>query len=539
MRGRIELLARKAAARRRTKSSACRSWRAASLTKCSSRVGVRRAPAGHPPARRRAIHWSIGSAARPVTTRPRGRRSARRGSHSRPRVRAAMASANHGAQRACRRAAEARACAAAPTTRRAGGPSSSAPIVTSLETPAGPARRWPRDRGVRTARCDRPCRDDGAKRGAARSSRSAPGVHDRLPRPGRAGLQRVLQHRVGLVRADLHDGPQRLALHLRVGVVEQLDRCGQGVAAQPAKQLDGGPAHRGVARRAQLLAIRSRAAPPNDISMSRSRRIVRALSSPSIASMRRLDDGRPQGQTEARGAGRSVSSPVACRAHVGHPSPEASCASPDFDIRDERRGLVPGRRSSVSSNSCARRQVADEHELVDARERQVVDLAPGVGPRSTTSRSPAPVGRAAQLLVADRRDPGGDAVRRVVADAFDLDGGGPRRRQLAGVVVRHELRRPSRTSASPTAWSTSSSKCGSLPSGCAATFSASGEHVRDVVRRAPARGTLWPAGPAPAIRATFSATKPATAVSSVSRARSSPPRSMPVAVPPRPAAVAR
>ncbi len=73
-------------------------------------------------------------------------------------------------------------------------------------------------------------------------------LHDRLAGARGAALQRLLEHLVGLVGAHLDDGAQRLALHLRVGVVEHDAQVGQrGVAGEAAQQVDRRAPHRGIA----------------------------------------------------------------------------------------------------------------------------------------------------------------------------------------------------------------------------------------------------------------------------------------------------
>ena len=69
-----------------------------------------------------------------------------------------------------------------------------------------------------------------------------------------AGDERALEHGVGLVGADLHDGADRLTLHLRVGVVEHRRQLRQRLApAEDAQQVDGHAPHRRVRRVLQLL----------------------------------------------------------------------------------------------------------------------------------------------------------------------------------------------------------------------------------------------------------------------------------------------
>ena len=114
------------------------------------------------------------------------RRAVRRGAHQSPRWSAA------------RRAAVESACAPSPA---------SASMIASCSATSAP-------RGVVVA-------STAASDGTARLSRSPIDLaHDQLAR-GPARLAAAIDHRERLGRADLHDGADGVALHLRVGVVEQ------------------------------------------------------------------------------------------------------------------------------------------------------------------------------------------------------------------------------------------------------------------------------------------------------------------------------
>ena len=93
------------------------------------------------------------------------------------------------------------------------------------------------------------------KSGAARSSRSsAQRLHDARRATGGAAGQRLLEDSVRAVGADVQDRADRLALHLRLVVVEQLGQVGERVAAaELAHQVDGRAAHGGVGRALQPL----------------------------------------------------------------------------------------------------------------------------------------------------------------------------------------------------------------------------------------------------------------------------------------------
>ena len=72
-------------------------------------------------------------------------------------------------------------------------------------------------------------------------------------RSGAAG-QRLFEHLVRLLGADVENRAHRFALHLRLVVVEQLGQIGQRVAAaELAQQVDGRPPDRRVRRALQPL----------------------------------------------------------------------------------------------------------------------------------------------------------------------------------------------------------------------------------------------------------------------------------------------
>ena len=77
---------------------------------------------------------------------------------------------------------------------------------------------------------------------------------EHFPRLVGAGGQRALQLAIRLVRADRENGAHRLALHVRLCVVEQRRQVRQRLrAAELAQQVDRGPPHGRVGRPAQLL----------------------------------------------------------------------------------------------------------------------------------------------------------------------------------------------------------------------------------------------------------------------------------------------
>ena len=76
--------------------------------------------------------------------------------------------------------------------------------------------------------------------------------------------QRVFEHGIGFIRSDLHDGADRFALDLWIGVVEHRRELGQRfAAAEHPQQIDGGAAHRRIGRVFQLFdGLASRGAEP-------------------------------------------------------------------------------------------------------------------------------------------------------------------------------------------------------------------------------------------------------------------------------------
>ena len=109
--------------------------------------------------------------------------------------------------------------------------------------------------------------------------------------------------------------------------------------------------------------------------------------------------------------------------------------------RLERRRVVFRDRHDRFEQLRRHLQVADEHQLIDAVDGGVEHAGPRVRACFDLQQiQQQPRVQGADRFVADRRQPGADAHRRIVADLVDFHRLRLRRRQFARVALGHELR---------------------------------------------------------------------------------------------------
>ncbi len=264
-------------------------------------------------------------------------------------------------------------------------------------------------------------------------------LDDGFPRVTGAGLQGVFQEVEGVVRADLDDGAQGLALHLRIGVVEHGAQVGQGlVAAERAEQVHGRAPDGGVRRPAQFVRVGARRRAKTDQHVAQpSHRAGVVLGGERVG--QRLHQGRPDHLAQLGGERHvRIGRPAQPHREVPH---HGSGRQPrdGGGGRRGKRGLLLARRGDDRLQQLEReRQLADQHQLFDRGDAAVDDAGPHVEARLDLEQiEDQALVEGLHRVAAHGGQPRPNARRRDVADAVHLDGLGPRLRQLARVVGGH------------------------------------------------------------------------------------------------------